>query len=135
MGLDWMNRLGIALNTTSEDIKQHNIKLDETEKKIVKLKNEFKDLFYNHTEITNLSVKINLKEEKIIQQASRPIPIHLQDQVAGENKQLIKNGYLESATEITENCFVISVKKDKSVKIALDSKKLNEHYEAKVGKT
>ena len=37
---------------------------------------------------------------------------------------------MEIATEITENCFVspaaITVKKDKSVKIALDSKKLNE---------
>ena len=62
-GLDWMNRLGIALNTTSEDIKIHNIKLDETEKKILKLKNEFKDLFYNNTEIKILSVKINLKED------------------------------------------------------------------------
>ena len=49
-----MNRLGIALNTTSEDTKLHNIKQDETEKKILKLKNEFKDLFYNNTEIKNL---------------------------------------------------------------------------------
>ena len=69
MGLDWMNRLGIALNTTTEDVKIHNIKLDETQKKILKLKNEFKDLFYNNTEIKNLSVKINLKADaKIIQQ-------------------------------------------------------------------
>ena len=128
MGLDWMNRLGIALNTTSEDIKIHNIKLDETKKKILKLKNEFKDIFYNKTEIKNLSVKINLKEDaKIIQQKGRPIPIHLQDQVADEFKRLIKNGYLERATKITENCFVspavITVKKHKSVKIALDSRK------------
>ena len=91
MGLDWMNRLGISLNTTSEDIKIHNIKLDETEKKILKLKNEFKDLFYNNTDIKNLSVKINIKEDaKIIQQKGRPIPIHLQDQVADEIKKLIK---------------------------------------------
>ena len=79
MGLDWMNRLGIALSTTSEDIKIHNIKLDETEKNILKLKNEFKDLFYNNIEIKNLSVRINLKENaKIIQQKGRPIPIHSQ---------------------------------------------------------
>ena len=99
-----MNRLGITLNTTSEDIKIHDNKLDVIEKKILKLKNEFKDLFYNHTEIKNLSVKINLKEDaKIIQQKGRPIPIHLQDQVAYEIKRLTKNGYLERATEITEN--------------------------------
>ena len=131
MGLDWMNRLGIALHTTTEDVKIHNIKLDETQKKILKLKNEFKDLFYNNTEIKNLSVKINLKADaKIIQQKGRPVPIHLQEQVANEIKRLIKNGYLERATEITENCFVspavITVKKDKSIKIALDSRKLNE---------
>ena len=100
-------------------------------KTILKLKNESKDLFYNNTKIKNLSVKINLKKDaKIIQQKGRPVPIHLQEQVANEIKRLIKNGYLEGATEITENCFVspavITVKKDKSVKIALDSRKLNE---------
>ena len=137
MGLDWMKRLGKTLNTTTDDIKKHNIKMDETEKKILKLKNEFKDLFYNNTETNDLEVKIDLKEDaKIIQQKgipctpNTPVPIHLQNQVAEELKRLIKNGYLERATEITEDCFVspavITVKKDKSVKIALDSRKLNE---------
>ena len=41
-----------------------------------------------------------------------------------------KNGHIERATDIDENCFVspavINVKKDKTVKIALDSRKLNE---------
>ena len=51
MGLDWMKRLlGRALNTTTDDIKIHNIKMDETGKKILKLKNELEDLFYNNTE-------------------------------------------------------------------------------------
>ena len=131
MRLDWMKRLGITLNTTTDDIKTQNIKMDETGKKILKLKNEFKDLFYNNTEIKDLEVNIDLKEDaKIIQQKGRPVPIHLQNQVAEEIKRLIKNGYLERATEITEDCFVspavITVKKDKSVKIALDSKKSNE---------
>ena len=52
-----MNGLGIALNTTSEDFKIHNINLGETEKKIRKLNNEFKDLVHNNTE-KNLTVKI-----------------------------------------------------------------------------
>ena len=50
--------------------------------------------------------------------------------MALELKQLIKHGYLERATEITEDCFVspavITVKQDESIKIALDSRKLNE---------
>ena len=101
------------------------------DKKIIKLQKDFKELFYNNKEIKNLSVKVQLKEgAQIIQQKGRPIPIHLQDQVALELKRLIKHGYLERATEITEDCFVspavITVKKDKSIKIALDSRKLNE---------
>ena len=131
MGLDWMKRLRITLNTTTDDIKIHNIKMDETEKKMLKLKNEFKDLFYNNTEIKDLDVKIDLKEDaKIIHQKGRPVPIHLQNQVAEEIKRLMKKRYLERAREITEDCFVspavITMKKDKSIKIALDSRKLNE---------
>ena len=73
MGLVWKQR------------QLHTIKLDDTEKKIAQLKNEFKDLFYNNKEIKDLSVKINPKEEaQIIQQKGRPIPIHLQEQVAND---------------------------------------------------
>ena len=50
--------------------------------------------------------------------------------MAQELKRLIKHGYVEKAIEITENCFVspavITVKKNKSIKIGLDSRKLNE---------
>ena len=131
MGLDWMQRLKISLSSNSEASQIHNIKLENTDKKIIKLQNDFKDLFYNNKEIKNLSVKVQLKEgAQIIQQKERPIPIHLKDQVALDLKRLMKHGYLERATEITEDCFVspavITVKKDKSIKIALDSRKLNE---------
>ena len=131
LGLDWMKRLKITINSSTEAIKKHNIIVDENEKKFLKLKNEFNDLFYNNTEIKDMVVKINLKENaNIIQKKERPIPIYLQDQVAEELKRLIKNGYLERAMEITEACFVSTavstVKKDKSLKTALESKKLNE---------
>ena len=131
MGLDWMQRLKINLNSNNDAIQIHNINLDNTERKIIKLQNDFKYLFYNNKEIKNLSVRINLKTgAQIIQQKGRPIPIHLQDQVAQELKRLINHGYVEKATEIKENCFVspavITVKKYKSIKIALDSRKLNE---------
>ena len=43
----------------------------------------------------------------------------------------MKNGHIEKATDIDENCFVspafITVKKRKTVKNALDSRKLNEN--------
>ena len=94
MGLDWIKRLKVTINSNTEAIKIHNIRMDENDKRILKLKNEFKDLFFNNTEIKDTIVKINLKENaNIIQQKGRPIPIHLQDQVAKEMKRLIKNGY------------------------------------------
>ena len=76
-------------------------------------------------------MKIQLKEDaKLIQQKSRHIPIHLQQSVGNEIEKLIKQGHIEKANNIDENCFVslavITVKKDKSVKIALDSRKLIE---------
>ena len=79
----------------------------------------------------DLSVKIIPKEgAQVIQQKRRPILIYPHDQIARELERLIENGYLQKATEVTEDCFVspavITVKKDKSIKIALDSRNLNE---------
>ena len=45
MGLDWMERLGINLNTIYSEIQIHDVKMDDTERKTVQLKHEFKDLF------------------------------------------------------------------------------------------
>ena len=90
MGLDWMKWLKITINSNTEAIKIHIIRMDENDERFLKLKNEFKYLFYNNTEIKDTVVKINLKENaNIIQQKGRPIPIHLQDQVAEELKRQI----------------------------------------------
>ena len=126
-----MHQLKINLSSNNKTKKIDNTKLDNMDKKIIKFQNDFKDLFCNNKEIKNLSVKVHLKEgAQIIQQKEKPIPLHLPDQVARELKRLIKHGYLERATEITEDCFVspevITVKKDKSIKNALDSRKPNE---------
>ena len=77
-----------------------------------------------------MEVDIELKPDaKLKQQKGRPIPIHLQPAVRKEIEKLKKNGHIEKATNINEDCFVspavITVKKDKSVKIALASRKLN----------
>ena len=74
---------------------------------------------------------MQLKEDaKLIQQKGRPLPIHSQQSVEKEIEKLTKQGQIEKAYNIDENCFVspavIRVKKDKSVKNALDSRKLNE---------
>ena len=51
IGLDWMQRLKHNLSSNNEAIQIHNIQLDNTDKKIIKLQHDFKDLFYNNEEI------------------------------------------------------------------------------------
>ena len=128
LGLDWMKKLGITLETGTTVPQIHQIKEDPD---VTKLKTKFKKLFNENHTVNGLEVKIQLKEDaKLIQQKGRPIPIHLQQSVEKEIEKLIKQGHIEKANNIDENCFVspavITVKKDKSVKIALDSRKLNE---------
>ena len=69
------------------------------------------------------------QNSKSIQQEGRPVPIHFQKTVKQEREKLIKTGHLEKADKTRENCFispaVIIIKKAKSVKIALESRKLN----------
>ena len=128
LGLDWLDKLEIGLqgNTNTNIIRY--IETDESRQKIVK---EYEDLFKNNHTIKNLAIDIQLKKDtKPIQQKGRPVPIHFQKTVKNELEKLIETGHLEKAINTTENCFVspavITIKKDESVKIALDSRKLNE---------
>ena len=119
-----MEKLGITLDTGQTDPQINFVKEDPD---ITMLKRNFKKIFNENHTVKGIMVKIQLKEDaKLIQQKGRPIPIHLQQSV----EKLKKQGHMENANNIDENCFVspavITVKKDKSVKIALDSRKLNE---------
>ena len=64
-----------------------------------------------------------------VKQKARPIPLRLQEEVDKELEKLIKTGHLEKVKHVNEDCFVsqvvFTVKNDKSVKYALDSRKLN----------
>ena len=128
LGLDWMKKLGITLDTGRTGPQINHVTEDPD---IISLKRKFKKLFHENHTVEGLEVKIQLKEDaRLIQQKGRPIPIHLQQSVEKEINKLLKQGHIEKANNIDENCFVspavITVKKDKSVKIALDSRKLNE---------
>ena len=65
-----------------------------------------------------------------MKQKARPIPLHLQEDVERELEKLLKTGHLEKVKHVDEDCFVspvvITVKNDNSVKIALNSRKLND---------
>ena len=128
LGLDWLDKLEIGLEgSTNTSIIRH-IETDERRQQIV---SEYEYLFKNNHTIKDLAIDIQLKKEtKPIQQKGRPVPIHFQKTIKKELEKLIESGHLEKADITTENCFespvVITMKKDKSVKIALDSRKLNE---------
>ena len=128
LGLDWLDKLKIGLQGSKKTNVIRHIEEDERRKKII---SEHEDLFKNNHTIKDLTIDIQLKKDaKPIKQKGRPVPIHFQKSVREELEELIKSGYLEKTDETTENCFislaVITIKKDKSVKIALDSRNLNE---------
>ena len=88
-------------------------------------------MFENNGTIKDAEINIQLKPGRYpVKQNARPVPIHLQKDIGRELERLIKSGHLEKLNNVDEDCFVspvvITVKSDKSVKIALDSRKLND---------
>ena len=67
---------------------------------------------------------------KITQQKGRRIPIQIQEQVDNEIEKLLSDGLIEKVDIIQDDVFihptVITVNEDKSVKIALDARALNQ---------
>ena len=66
---------------------------------------------------------------RVTDQKARKVPIHLQPKVEIELEKLLNEGHIEKLTNCSDQFFispiVITVKKDQSTKIALDSKILN----------
>ena len=71
------------------------------------------------------------KEFEPIQQKGRPIPINLQKRVETELNKLIDQKHIIKLDKCSDKQFispiVITVKKDQTVKLALDSKKINKY--------
>ena len=63
-----------------------------------------------------------------IQQKGRRIPVHLQERVQGELNKLMDQNHIIKLDKCSDRQFngpiVITVKKDQTVKLALDSKKI-----------
>ena len=68
-----------------------------------------------------------------IQEKERSVPITLQEKVDGEIDKLIKLGHIEKLEEYSDKFFVspivITVKKDDSVKLALEARELNKQVQ------
>ena len=90
----------------------------------------FKNIFEPNRRIKDTEIKIHLKlGHQPIKQKARHIPYHLQNYVEKEIKNLFQSGHLEKIQKVQENCsvspVVLTVEKDKSVKMELESRKLN----------
>ena len=88
-------------------------------------------MFEINETIGDTEIKLQLKPSHFpVKHKARPVPLHLQEDVGRELEKLIKSGHLEKIKYVDEDCFVspvvTTVKCDKSVKIALDSRKLND---------
>ena len=99
--------------------RQLNQKIGTTNKtNNIKLKQQFKDLSEREGKLNKHKVRIEFKQNaKITQQKGRRVPVQLQEAVQNEIER-----HIEKVNEVTYKQFiqpvVITVKKDKSVKIA-----------------
>ena len=130
LGLDLQSKVGI--HTTQKLAPKEKTRFDvllyeQSEAWENKFYSKFKNLFgrqgcsKNHVVSTKFKYPLSSLQEK-----GRRIPIHIQGKVYEEMKKLLKEGHIKRLDKCTSDCFiapiVITVKKDDSIKLALDAK-------------
>ena len=123
LGMDWMKAFKLTIG------KIQLAENSQSEKE--RIFGKFRDLFENNETIKDTEKKIQLKSRHHpVKQKARPVPLQLQEDVGKELEKLFRTEHLEKINDVDEDCFVspvvITIKSDKSVKIALDSRKLND---------
>ena len=145
VGRDWLVALRYKITQPIErgecEVNQKNVnsnkmvnEISPEEKpspEVQQLMGEFPKLYKRKGRVKDYEIKIDVKSEaKITQQKGRRIPIQLQEQVDKEIEKLLKEGRIEKIDKIQDDVFIqptiITVEKDKSVKIALDARALNQ---------
>ena len=133
MARDLLTKIGITLNANKPKGKQ-TLQVF----KIQKEKNVIKWILQKYPHLcTRLGRSKNHLAQSILQENYTPsqhkgrrVPLHLSEKVENELTKLIDEGQIIKLEKCLDDLFispvVITVKKDKSVKIALDSKKLND---------
>ena len=133
LGLDLQGKLGIQ--TTQKPAPTRRSRFDvllceQSEGWKQKFYNQFKDLFDRQGESKNHTVSTKfIYPLCLIQQKGRRIPIHIQDKVQAELEKLLAEGHIQKLDKCTSDCFIAqivsTVKKDNSIKLALDAKPIN----------
>ena len=98
LGLDWMRKLGIKLESKVTTKLNHvNMPENTIDRRITALKRKFTRLFTENQTVKHRSRHTKKEGAKLIQQKGRPIPIHLQPAVEEEIEKLKRQGYIEKA--------------------------------------
>ena len=139
MGREILQQLGIYLTATKPTDKTIGlISYASTEQNIIKwIFKKYPHLCTRLGRSKNLTAKSTFKEKFTpTQHKGRPVPLHLLERVEQELEKLIEDKQIMRLEKCSDEYFispvVITVKKDKSVKIALDSKKLNDAIHKKI---
>ena len=133
LGLDLQSKLGIQTTQKAAPTQKSRFDVplcEQSEGWKQKFYKELKNLFDRQGESKNYTVYTKFKYPLCpIQEKGRRIPIHIQDKVQTELDKLLSEGHIEKLDKCTSDCFiapnVITVKKDNSIKLALDAKPIN----------
>ena len=126
LGLELVQRKKV-MGITWEGSSQEEEEYDELQTYFCKL---YPNLFTRIVKIRNAKVRADFFENlNPIQPKGRRVPISLQEKVDKEINQLINEGHITKLQECSDKYFVspivITVKKDGSIKLALESRELN----------
>ena len=114
---------GKSVNTISDDINGSNAKITNW------VKPTYPGLCTRIGRARNHMVHTTILQEfKVLQQKGRSIPIHIQEKAEQEIRSLIDQGHITKLENCSDQQFisliVITVKKDQSIKLAMDSKQI-----------
>ena len=128
LGRDIMGKLGFTLSQ-NKGTHINNINLDNTLQ--IKIINKFPHLCSHLGKSKNHIAKSTLKQNiSPYQHKSRRVPLHLTDKVDNEIQHLVDTNQIIKLENCSDQVFispvVITVKHDQSIKLALDSKLLND---------
>ena len=141
IGRDWLTSLNFRVadtnnmseyNNSMNTINSNKNKIEKIEisPELKRIKQKFPKIFSRQGNIVGHTIQKEFKEGAIAtQQKGRRVPLQLQKAVDEEINNLIKAGHIERVDKISDEMFiqpvVITVKKDRSVKIAMDARSLN----------
>ena len=139
LGMDLQGKVGIVIKQIPYDEAHPSIPVNSVEEGTddwisnnwrTYFLDKYKEVFTRQGRSKNHVVHTNFHSPLIpIQEKGRRIPIHILERVENEISKLIKDKQIMKLDNCTSDCFiapiVITAKKDNTIKLALDAKRIN----------